>query len=68
MLWIGCVWDEVLVTVDGFGAAMWEKYAHSQGFGDLGVPGGGGGKRRTGIMHIYMYIYIYIYIYTYTYT
>ncbi|OLP96560.1 Ankyrin-3 [Symbiodinium microadriaticum] len=22
---IGCVWDEILVTVDGFAAAMWEK-------------------------------------------
>ena len=35
---IGCVWDDILVTVDGFGAAMWEKYAQSQGFGIFG-PG-----------------------------
>ena len=40
---IGCVWDEILVTVDGFGAAMWEKYAQSQGFGVVG-PGRAGGR------------------------
>ncbi|CAE7677150.1 unnamed protein product [Symbiodinium microadriaticum] len=57
--WTGCVWDEILVTVDGFGAAMWEKYARSQGFGepaylDLGVSGGRGGYHRGGfhIAHV----------------
>ena len=38
---IGCVWDEILVTVDGCSAAMWEKYA--QGFGIFGPGRGGGG-------------------------
>ena len=29
---IGCGWDEILVTVDGFGATKWEKRAQSDGF------------------------------------
>ena len=33
---IRCVWDEILVTADGFGAAMWEKCARSQRFGKFG--------------------------------
>ena len=43
---IGCDWDEILVTVYGFGAARWEKCAQSRGFGThlehlkLGVRGG----------------------------
>ena len=52
---IGCVWDEILMTVDGFGGPVWEKCAHLQGFGMLGpgraggyldhwVGGGGGGE------------------------
>ena len=56
---IGCVWDEILMTVDGFGAAMWEKYAWSQGFGIFGpgrAGGGGGGAGmggpRTGIIYV----------------
>ena len=32
------------MTVDGFGAATWEKYAQSQGFGIIGPGGGGGGS------------------------
>ena len=50
----GCVWDEILVTVDGFGAAMWEKCAQSHGFGMFGPVRGGeylGGvsaKQETG--------------------
>ena len=48
-----CVWDEILVTVDGFGAAMWAKYAQSQGFVIFGAAragggGGGLGESRTG--------------------
>ena len=44
------------MTVDGFGAAMWERCAQSQGFGIFGprhagggIPlrEGGGGGRRT---------------------
>ena len=33
----------VLVTVDGFVAAMWEKHAQSQGFGIFGPGRAGGG-------------------------
>ena len=52
---IGCVWDEILVAVDGLGAAVREKYTQSQGFGIFGpgradamvggggIPWGGGG-------------------------
>ena len=37
------------MTVDGFAAAMWEKYAQSQGFGLFGPgrAGGGGGGWDT---------------------
>ena len=51
---IGC---EILMTVDGFGAARLEKCAQSQGFGMHGPGrGGGGGGRgvgepRTGIIY-----------------
>ena len=31
---MGCVWDEILVTVDDFGAAMWGKCARGEGFGE----------------------------------
>ena len=53
---IGCVWDQILVTAHGFGAAMWEEYGQSRGFGifaylDLGVPGEGGDEARTGILY-----------------
>ena len=43
---IECVWDEILVTSDGFGAAMWEKCAQSQEFGIFGPwrAGGEGGS------------------------
>ena len=50
---IGCLSDEILVTVYGFRAARWEKCAQSQGFGThlenlkLGVPGGGGGSANV---------------------
>ena len=48
---IGCVWDEILVAVDGFGTAMCEKCALSQGFGMFG-PGhaaaGGWANREAG--------------------
>ena len=44
---VGYVWDEILVKVDGLGAARREKCAQSQGF-DQGVRGGG--ERRTGII------------------
>ena len=54
---MGCVWDEILVTVDGFGAATWEKYAQSQGFGIFGPGRGGGyhggGRRTENRDHIY---------------
>ena len=38
------------MTVDGFGAAMWEKHAQSQGFGIFG-PGRarGGGEDTMGV-------------------
>ena len=63
---IGCVWDEILVTVDGFRAAMWEKCAQSRGFGIfglgmLGVGGryhGGGGWRTEDRDHIYVCVYL----------
>ena len=47
---IGCVRDEILVTFDGFGAAMSEKSAQSQGFGVFGPgrAGGAGGVCATG--------------------
>ena len=61
---IGCVWDEILVTVYGFGDAMWEQ---SQGFGTFGpgrarvgggggggIPWGGGGRRTEKQDHIYI--------------
>ena len=48
---IGCVWDEILVTVDGLGAAMREKYTQAQGFGIFGLGrtmvGGGVGEPRS---------------------
>ena len=66
---IGCVWDEFLVTVDGFGAAMWGIFGPGRAGGIPGRGGGGGvGEPRTGIIYIYIYIYTYIYIYIYTYT
>ena len=34
------MWDEILVTADGLGAAMWEKCTQPQGFGMFG-PGRG---------------------------
>ena len=57
---IGCVWGEILGTVDGFGAAMWEKCTQSQGFGIFGpgraggdamARGGGVGEPITGIIY-----------------
>ena len=53
---IGCVWDDSLVTVDGFGAAMWEKCAQSPGhWHQATTPGhdlrggrGGGGAYHVG--------------------
>ena len=51
---IGCAWGEILVTVDGFGSALWEKGAQSQGFGMRGIPcgrGGGSANPETGIIH-----------------
>ena len=54
------VWDEILVTVDGFEGFMWEKHAQSQSFGIFGPGraggggyhgGGGVGEPRTGIIH-----------------
>ena len=41
------------MTVDGFGAAMWEMHAQSQGFGTFGTEraggkGGGPGNREPG--------------------
>ena len=45
---IGCVWDEILVTADGFGAAMREKCAQSQGFGIFGLGRAGGGYHGEG--------------------
>ena len=51
---IGHVWEEILVTVDGFGAAICNKCTQSQGFGLSGTgpgrrgdtiwEGGGGGS------------------------
>ena len=53
---IGCVSDEILVTVDGFGAAMWEKCTQSQGVdpgvrAQQGIPRGWVGGPRTVIIH-----------------
>ena len=45
---IGCVWEEILVTVDGIGAAIRKKCALSQGFG-LSGPGEQGG----GVYQVY---------------
>ena len=64
--WCGCLGEtplsqrsgvfgkRILVTVDGFGAAIWKKCAQSQGFGlsvsgtggKWGIPYGGGGGGR----------------------
>ena len=58
---IGCVWDKILVTGNGFGAAMWEKCAQSQGFRMFGLGCARGGDRRTENRDlIYLSIYSYI--------
>ena len=71
---MGCVWEEILATVDGFGAPKREKRAQLQGFG----VGAGGilwwGDRRTEnrdyvCVHIYIYIenmHVCMYVHTYT--
>ena len=70
---MGCVWEEILATVDGFGAPKREKRAQLQGFG----VGAGGilwwGDRRTEnrdyvCVHIYIYRkYACVYVCTYIY-
>ena len=70
---IGCVWDEILVTVGGFGAAVWDKCARTvtgiqhvwtracRG-GWIPGAGGGGGGRGTENRTIHIYIYIYVHV------
>ena len=41
---IRCVGDDILEIADGFGAAMWEKRAESQGFGICGPGRARGGE------------------------
>ena len=43
---IECVWNEILVTVDGFGAAMWGEARTVTGIGTFG-PGHVGGRRGS---------------------
>ena len=64
------VWEETLVTVDGFGdmeevhtvTGIWCVWSRAEGGGYPGV-----GEPRTGYVCIYIYTYIYIYIYIHIY-